>query len=99
MSEVSALTRDSAGKNVRSVIARAHRWRPFRSASVDGGFGERIERLENRLGHLEAALEGLQDAVHRESVRRNEELAGLKRRTEPRELTRALSDDARRRGI
>jgi hypothetical protein len=59
----------------------------------------RVEELERRLVHLESALEGLQDAVYRESVRRNEQTAELQRRTAPDELARALSKDARERGL
>jgi hypothetical protein len=59
----------------------------------------RLELLERRVSHLEELLEGLQDAVHRESMRRDDEAARLQRRTEPREMARALSDDARKRGL
>ena len=59
----------------------------------------RVDDLERRLMHLEAAFEGLQDAVHRESTRQSEEIAALRHRTEPRELARMLTDDARKRGI
>jgi len=44
-------------------------------------------------------LEGLQDAVDREAVRRGKQIEGLEAKTEPREVTRALSRDARERGI
>ena len=59
----------------------------------------RIVSLEHRVAHLEELLEGLQDAVHRESVRRDEQTATLQRRTAPGEMARALSEDARKRGI
>ena len=59
----------------------------------------RIDEIEQRLAHLEAALEGLQDAVHRESVRRNEQAAELQHKTQPGEIARALSADARRRAL
>ena len=57
------------------------------------------ERVDERLAHLEALVEGLQDAVHRDSVRHEERMAELERKTEPAELAKALSDDARRRGL
>jgi DNA repair exonuclease SbcCD ATPase subunit len=66
---------------------------------LDPSSERRLEVLEDRLSHLEELLEGLQDAVHRESIRRNEEAAGLQRRMAPREMARALSEDARRRGL
>jgi uncharacterized coiled-coil protein SlyX len=67
--------------------------------SSNGSSEQRLEQLERRVSHLEELLEGLQDAVHRESVRRDDETARLQRRTEPREIARALSDDARKRGL
>jgi hypothetical protein len=70
-----------------------------RQRSSNGSSERRLELLERRVSHLEELLEGLQDAVHRESVRRDEEAARLQRRTEPREMARALSDDARKRGL
>ena len=44
-------------------------------------------------------VQGLQDAVHRDAVRRDEQAAQFERRIEPRELARALSEDARERGL
>jgi hypothetical protein len=63
------------------------------------GYAARIKVLEDRIAHLEAVLEALQDAVHRESVRRGNQIEGLERKTEPREIARALTQDARERGI
>jgi hypothetical protein len=51
------------------------------------------------VNQLETLLEGLQDAVHRDAVRRDEEAARLERKTQPDELARALSREARRRGL
>jgi cell division protein FtsB len=59
----------------------------------------RIEALERRVNQLEELLEGLQDAVHRDAVRRDEEAARLERKTQPDELARSLSREARRRGL
>ena len=59
----------------------------------------RMDALERRVADLEGLVEGLQDAVHRESVRRDDQAARLERKVEPRELARALSDDARERGL
>jgi uncharacterized coiled-coil protein SlyX len=66
---------------------------------LDRSFEARVQALEHRVSHLEGLLEGLQDAVHRESIRRNEEAARLQRRTAPSEMARALSEDARKRGL
>lgn len=59
----------------------------------------RMDALEARVADLEELVEGLQDAVHRESVRRDEQATRLERKIEPREIARALSDDARERGL
>jgi predicted nucleic acid-binding Zn-ribbon protein len=59
----------------------------------------RIDELRRRVDQLEAQLEGLQDAVHREAVRRDEQQARLERKTQPDELARSLSRDARSRGL
>jgi hypothetical protein len=80
------------------MVARIRRLRPFRPKRI-AGLAARVDELERRLGHLELALEGLQDAVHRDSLRQNAETAELRRRTDPGEIARALSDDARKRGL
>jgi hypothetical protein len=59
----------------------------------------RIEALEERVDQLEALLEGLQDSVHRESVREDERIGALEKRSDPAEISRALSREARERGI
>lgn len=59
----------------------------------------RIEILEQRMQHLESMLEGLQDAIDRQATMQGEQISELRRRTEPAEMARALSEDARKRGI
>ena len=49
--------------------------------------------------HLESALEGLQDAVYRQAVLEEQHIDQLRRRTEPEQMARDLSRDARRRGL
>ena len=63
------------------------------------GFGALVAAVEARVSHLEAALEGLQDAVYRKSILEDRQIAELSRRTEPHEMARALSEDARRHGL
>lgn len=67
--------------------------------SPDPGLQQRLERLEARVEHLDAALELLQDAVYRQAVREDNNIGELRRRTEPAQLARDLSRDARRRGL
>jgi hypothetical protein len=74
------------------------RRRPSRR-SPEPDSGHRVERLEARVVHLEAELEGLQDAVHRRALAEDEQFDDLRRRTSPDRLARDLSEDARRRGL
>jgi hypothetical protein len=69
------------------------------SSEDGGGSGPRLAELERRLEHLEAAFEGLQDAVHRDAVREKQQLDDLRRSTQPEAMARSLNDSARRRGI
>jgi hypothetical protein len=58
-----------------------------------------VETLEARVEHLEAELEGLQDAVYRRARVEDERIEELRARTAPERLARDLSEDARRRGL
>jgi hypothetical protein len=60
---------------------------------------EPLGALEQRVANLEGMVEGLQDAVHREVSRMNREIEELHKRVEPGEMSRAISDDARERGL
>lgn len=68
------------------------------------GLGARIARdeaqeLRTRLEHLERELQALQDSVYRDVRRQDQEVAELRQQLDPSNLVRALSDDARRRGL
>jgi hypothetical protein len=65
----------------------------------DVAWERRLETLEARTEHLELVLEGLQDAVHRRAVLEDESIAELRRRTEPDQIARDLSRNARTRGL
>jgi hypothetical protein len=71
----------------------------LRPRRVDGRSDPDLRALEARVRRLEAGLEGLQDAMHRMFVSQNERLEDLSRRTRPDEIARALSQDARQRGL
>jgi hypothetical protein len=60
---------------------------------------ERMQRLEARMAHLESLIEGLQDSVDREVQRLDSSVEDLRTRTEPVNMSRALSAEARRRGV
>jgi len=59
---------------------------------------ERVRALEARVAHLESMIEGLQDAVHRRSVRTDEQLDELRKQLTPGQLSRTLSAEQRKRG-
>jgi hypothetical protein len=92
--------------NVATIAERLSRlWtRPSSGARlepplVDAGWEQRFEACEARIEHLETALEGLQDALYRHEILDQENIAELRRRTDPDQLARDLSQDARRRGL
>jgi hypothetical protein len=62
------------------------------------GLLQRLERLEARVEHLDAALELLQNAVYRQAVAPDGSIGEPSGRTEPLVLAPELSRDARRRG-
>ena len=60
---------------------------------------DRVWALEARIAHLEQLVQGLQDSVHRDSVRQGARIAELEARIQPAAISQALSKDARDRGI
>jgi hypothetical protein len=60
---------------------------------------DELRALESRIEHLEKLVQGLQDSVHRESSRHAKRIADLETRIQPATLGKALSDDARERGL
>jgi hypothetical protein len=85
------------------ALARATRGRSGRGPAPARGSqavrSTEFQALAARVDQLEAMLEGLQDAMHRESSRTNQRVDDLARSVRPDQLARALSDDARRRGL
>jgi len=59
----------------------------------------RDPELMARVARLESVVEGLQDAVYRQAQQHDREIGELRARTDPTEIARALSADARRRGL
>jgi transposase len=55
--------------------------------------------LETRIAHLEQLVEGLQDSVHRESLRQEDRIGALEAQIQPAALSAALSKDVRERGL
>ena len=81
-------------RQVRSAFpaAATDSARPGRSAPAG-------QPLEARIKHLEQLVEGLQDAMYRESQRQEKRIDELEARLDPAELSVALSKDARKRGL
>jgi len=102
-----ASTGNPSGGPVRRVailgrvvqLARGRRAPDAAPQAPAAGHERRIEALEERIDQLEALHEGLQDAVHRESLREGGRIGALEKRTEPSEISRALNRDARERGL
>lgn len=65
----------------------------------DGSEQDQLRALDARVEHLEELVQGLQDSVHRESARLARRIAELEARIQPAALGKALSDDARARGL
>jgi uncharacterized coiled-coil protein SlyX len=87
------------GDRVAGTWRAATRKPDTRASEQDRRLERRLEAVESRIDHLEAALEGLQDAVYRQAQRGDETIEELRRRTEPGHIARELSDDARKRGL
>ncbi len=58
-----------------------------------------VQALQTRVAALEQMVQGLQDAVFRESHRHEKRIEELEARTEPAALAVALSKNARERGL
>jgi hypothetical protein len=71
---------------------------PQATPPTEGPYERQIQRLEARVEGLEELIEGLQDALYRETVRLQERIEALERKSEPVEIARALSAEARKRG-
>ena len=69
------------------------------SAITSGPGWDELRALETRITHLEQLVEGLQDSVHREATRLGKRVGELEARIQPDALGRALSEDARERGL
>ena len=78
-------------------VAGATGERPAAPTAAPGQ--DQLRALEARIAHLEQLVQGLQDSVHRESMRLSRRVGEFEARIEPAALARALSEDARERGL
>jgi hypothetical protein len=82
-------------RQIRSVAKSQEEQSP----SVSPRKPDEASALEVRVAHLEQLLQGLQDSVHRDSIRHTKRISELEARLEPSALSKALSEDARERGL
>ncbi len=59
----------------------------------------RLEALERRIEQLEDMVQGLQDAIYRETRRQDDRISELEAQIDPAAMATALSKDARERGL
>jgi hypothetical protein len=91
---------DRAGLIARiRQVRRVATVRDRSKGDVEGPQDDRLHALETRVAHLEQLLEGLQDAVYRESERHSKMIADLQTQIQPGAMGAALADDARTRGL
>jgi hypothetical protein len=86
------------------LIARIRQVRRVAATADRQGQPDRPDRdptraLEARVAHLEQVLEGLQDAVYRETERQDKRIAELQAQIRPGVMGAALAEDARNRGL
>jgi hypothetical protein len=92
--------------NRRTLLDRIVRLRRADAARLDAGHVDEqddetpsLVQLNDRIDHLEAVVEDLQDSLHRRSVRHDEDIDDLRRTTKPGAIAQALAQDARARGL
>jgi hypothetical protein len=91
--------REGLVARIRQVRRAAATREPARPPSAAASEQDHLRALETRIEHLEQLVQGLQDSVHRESSRHEKLIADLDARIQPGALGKALSDDARARGL
>jgi hypothetical protein len=93
MSEREGLIRRIRQIRRSAAASERHSQAPVRAEN------DAVQALEARVSYLEQMVEGLQDSVHRETLRHGKRIGELEAQIRPEELTKALSRDARERGL
>ena len=96
---VSSREREGLIARIRQIRRVAEPYSAAQRPSAVRSTEDELRHLGERLGHLEHLVQGLQDSVHRETTRQDERIAELEAQIRPGELARALSEDARNRGL
>lgn len=81
------------------VVQQRRRTVDQSESSEDKSRQDRLAALEDRVGHLERVLEGLQDSVHRVAVRQEQEMEALRQKVEPAQIARALGRHSQQQGL
>jgi len=97
--EAEGLRSAPLAERLRRLWRRRRSGPAFDIATADGDQERRLSTVEARVEHLEAQLEALQDALYRHQVLVEGNIGELRSRTDPEQLARDLSDDARKRGL
>jgi hypothetical protein len=90
--------REGLIRRIRQIRRTAEASGTPRTASANPD-PDQLAALRERVEHLEKLVQGLQDSVHRESSRQGKQIADLEAKIHPSALGKALSDDARERGL
>ena len=95
-----------SGSDREGLIARIRQIRRAAAPSEEPGAHlaapseqDRLSALQTRVEHVEQLVQGLQDSVHRESLRYDKRITELEAQIQPAALGKALSEDARTRGL
>ncbi len=96
---MSVREREGLISRIRQIRRQSAEANEHASRSTSPPGPEELRALEARIAHLEQLVQGLQDSVHRESTRLSKRIGELEARIQPAALGRALSDDARQRGL
>ena len=80
-------------------IRRIWQGQGTQSSEQAAGQEAALRDLQGRVDHLETQLEALQDAVYRQAREQADQITDLRSRTQPAQIARDLSEDARRRGL
>ena len=91
--------RATPGDAAEVAVRRIDRALARLSSRAGSASEDQLAPLAARVDALEAMIEGLQDAVDRQARRQDARMDEMAKRLEPGAVARALSDDARRRGI
>jgi hypothetical protein len=94
------------GREREGLLARVRQIRRLAAMSgeravppTSGPGQDALQALETRITHLEDLLQGFQDSVHRESSRQSKRISELEAQIQPAAISKALSADARERGL